>query len=825
MSKRPCSPQSRAVQARPTVKRCPSLTESSTEGARDDNCPQQDLCDDDSLLHVLSYVDISSLVRFTRGTNSTLRERCRATLDFKLWKNAFDNHNLAPLDDDDSDYFKALRLRLALFANLSGKTMRQKKQLKHCYNLPSRYFHFVPILPNAFLRYPPVAGVAMENSNNSEISFHLVESHHGDGERSTRENDDIDLIDLEAEDDDFIDIDNDDVDHFSSHSNLDPPSVEFSCDSYSLTSAGTGSELVFLNPFSGAVEVRNVLDNAVGNDESILEHATREASERILSKQLGSSSSHNHHGDEDDSEISIAGDAFHRTSMYDTPPKQTLYSIGDYFNLDLNEYFGEHTPFHNIRRNGNVTCDWVGVDSHSALSLDLKSLTCTIVGAARILTIEPEERGEGEISCTEVFAWSKYDSTSPYSFKEVVRVAGAFYFLDVCANKHKVYAAFQVGSCPFEADAQDRRAAQGNRVLAEIIDDDSAVNEDGEPIRMSRSIYCLPLIKCDDSQPTSESIQSKFPVPDSSIKAQYPVSSFSIDPTGSILVVGTINGTVEIWDTSQCSRPLRTQLLSVRQSFFKRARAMTLDERSKPAAPNEHKPSENELDDLATNRESSIQDDIALLAIGDEEFPHKHPTSKISQIYLPRHLPAQKCGFVTKQRNADCGTTLLLWQTTNMFLDEGTNLSDSFKITAMINVPLSARCHPEIHYDGRRLLVFGKDHIGLIILVYHVLGSRFDQDEFIDSDKTKVRAKGEESGGVINLGKERRVKFVNRIRHAGLDGLEYFDSMLMTANERYIVVNTKAGHLIGCDGRNASEGLLVIDLEADKEKTEKGTAV
>ena len=133
---------------------------------------------------------------------------------------------------------------------------------------------------------------------------------------------------------------------------------------------------------------------------------------------------------------------------------------------------------------------------------------------------------------------------------------------------------------------------------------------------------------------------------------------------------------------------------------------MTLDERitAKPLETNQQsvdKPSDNELDVSNTNRESSIQDDIALLAIGEEEFPHKHPTSKISQIYLPRHLPAQKCGFVTKQRNSDCGTTLLLWQTSNMFSGEVTNPSDRFKITAMINVPISAQCHPEVHYDGR----------------------------------------------------------------------------------------------------------------------------
>ncbi len=50
---------------------------------------------------------------------------------------------------------------------------------------------------------------------------------------------------------------------------------------------------------------------------------------------------------------------------------------------------------------------------------------------------------------------------------------------------------------------------------------------------------------------------------------------------------------------------------------------------------------------------------------------------------------------------------------------------------------------------------------------------------------------------------------MNRVRHAGLGGLEYFDSMmLMGTNERFVIVNTKTGNLVGTDGaRNATEGL------------------
>ena len=105
MSKRPYSPKSRASQACPAFKRCPSLTGAAAEEAAEEklknnkDLPQELLCDD-SLLHVLSYADTSSLVHFTRGTNNALRDRCRATLDHKLWKDTFYNHNLAPLDAD-----------------------------------------------------------------------------------------------------------------------------------------------------------------------------------------------------------------------------------------------------------------------------------------------------------------------------------------------------------------------------------------------------------------------------------------------------------------------------------------------------------------------------------------------------------------------------------------------------------------------------------------------------------------------------------------------------------------------------------------------------
>jgi hypothetical protein len=70
---------------------------------------------------------------------------------------------------------------------------------------------------------------------------------------------------------------------------------------------------------------------------------------------------------------------------------------------------------------------------------------------------------------------------------------------------------------------------------------------------------------------------------------------------------------------------------------------------------------------------------------------------------------------------------------------------------------------------------------------------------------------------VINLCTPTRIEYVNRIRHCGLGGLEYYDNMFMTVNERFIVVNTKTGNLLNPSKRNKGpprcEGLFVIDLE------------
>jgi len=981
------------------------------------------LCDD-TLMRIVSYADLPSLVFFARGTCQSLKSRfrsphsafcdARAAIDgcysrmidgngcylenchdleanydveechdqrdmvmavdrssashcHQLWKMIFARHNFSPLtarhDNRDSrptddDYLDELRTRLALFANLTGRRRQRPRSIakfvtslgtspssrvlasssstdriptavpcfvKHrCFSLPHRYFYFVPIVPPDMMQFAPengAHGTAITSYQLLGDDYDVHDREEDDGVGADPMNFDFEFIRDDEdergrrEDGNLEDDGVPDVDMFLEHDrrrnhmnintdmDMEPPPVEFTCDSYSLTSPSTGGEFVLLNPFSGSIEVyESILDNAIGSEESMLEKALLDASRGILRKRgrrIGGGNYDNDHDVPDENSEDIAGEAIHHHIMhhshrniYGTPPKQVLFDVNNYFDLDLEEYFGEHTPFGNEvekgnwRRNGNVTVDWVGVDTHVAMSGvgsgnggdgDDCRLMGNVIGAGRILIMENSEGGGGgsssaELECMEVFAWSNIreqsdsdagldDLTPPnpkYTSEFICRAAGSPYYLDICANYMKLYASFEAGNSPFpdvgrantgenSRDGVDRN----NRNLQLMdIDDESVVGENGEPIQFSKTIFRLPFIHHEKDTPSSPgTIISYFPAPEARFTAQYPVTSFIIDPTGQILLVGTEKGTIELWHTglngnsSMSSPPRILQRLSVRHSFLKRARSRTMDERqdrsngSVPTNDNNanSKPIDEDAIENVIDVDGSVQDDLALLQSNlEREVPHKHPTSKISSIFLSSHRPVHRCGFVTKQRNREFGTTLLLWQLPTISYDTSADMSNEhFQIMAMINLPLSVQCHPEVHYDGRRLIVFGKDHIGLIFLVYHVLSTRFDQREFQDTKLPSPRPRrlkcggrsssrgggggggGDDSGGIIHLDPngEHRIKLANRIRHAGLGGLEYYDYMSLTANERFLVVNTKTGNLIGSDGdRNASQGLLVIDL-------------
>ena len=177
-----------------------------------------------------------------------------------------------------------------------------------------------------------------------------------------------------------------------------------------------------------------------------------------------------------------------------------------------------------------------------------------------------------------------------------------------------------------------------------------------------------------------------------------------------------------------------------------------------------------------------------------------HFQAPACDLFLPKHLSVGKAGFVSLQYDQNEGSSLLLWKRDST--------DGEFKVVSIINLRISSRRKPRVSYDGNRLIVFGEDHIGMIILVYHVSNG----DTIFPAEEDS--ATGEHSGGVYNLSNPPQVRFANRIRHAALGGIDRLDGIQMTTNERFIIVNTKTGNLLGGGAPfPCSEGLLVIDLQ------------
>jgi len=94
-------------------------------------------------------------------------------------------------------------------------------------------------------------------------------------------------------------------------------------------------------------------------------------------------------------------------------------------------------------------------------------------------------------------------------------------------------------------------------------------------------------------------------------------------------------------------------------------------------------------------------------------LPQCKPNREINSIEIPQHLSIREVGFVAMQHHRKEGTTLSLWQYCTR--------KDKFQLASLINLPLSPQRKPQVSYDGKRLILFGQDHIGLIILVYKVM--------------------------------------------------------------------------------------------------------
>jgi hypothetical protein len=312
-----------------------------------------------------------------------------------------------------------------------------------------------------------------------------------------------------------------------------------------------------------------------------------------------------------------------------------------------------------------------------------------------------------------------------------------------------------------------------------------------------------------------------FPDPLFSVQCQHPVSSFAVDATGGTLIVATTGGTLELWHVQSSVQRYCFQILNLEASLRTSIEGVWTRQKSSKRTSRLTDGVQSSTESFgcsptcvgdflippleASEEEPDNEEDVGL-AVLRRQPDLAHLQAPVQSFYLPKHLPIEKSGFVTLQHHREEGNCLLLWRANN-------NSPKQFEIVSLINLPLSSRRVPRVSYDGSRLIVFGEDHIGTIILIYHVVCDDYMGSLHREPQESSSSC-GEASGGVYNFTSGRpRVRFANRIRHVALGGIDpSFDSIHMTCNERLIVVNTRTGNLLS-GASPFSEGLLVIDLQ------------
>jgi hypothetical protein len=692
------------------------------------------LCDN-TLAHVLSFLDFPSAVRLTQITSLSIRQRLAENPNTfrSVWRQVYERHNFSPLPSSQKkDYLKECRRRRQLFINLASRQRRGRA----CFNLPNRYFNFVPVTPQ-----------------------------------------------LDGEEDEWD----------------EAPPVDFDCPSFLLVSPGTSGELLFLDPFDGSLLIQECCtDNAVASDEGMMEQAMTDAASLIRQREaLGLGDMKEEH---------IAGAVIeesvyrnHNMEQYQEEPSQVLMDVDDYFQIDLSDYFVFVSSDQRRIENGNhllsedeeVEIDFVGVDCKPILSASSGQITGTAVVAARTFCSDSLEWSEPKI-CTEMMMWKRSEG-GDFEQRRVCRFRSYYKVMEVDPYNDQLYVNFPFNEGPlrrFDAHIQDEETDHvdfegGGRVVAvypmELFPDDEDNNVEGDQVM-------------------SAGRPRFFPKPNFILKGEHPVSTLIVTPGGETVMIGTTKGTIDFWDTTTEGGASMVKRVDIKEKLKKllstgedeTALTSTADVVMHSEVMTAH---EAEAADVAVEPVTEMHP-IPVADLTDqeeEELSQAAYNPTITSFHFPGHYPIDRCGFVTLHYVHGESSWLLVWR------KEG----DEYNIVSTINLPLSARRKPRIHYDGRRLIVCGQDHIGMIILVYHVLNSLEDLASFVS-----IRQSGD--GGVMRG--EDQVKFVNRIRHAALGGLEFYDSVYMTANERYVIVNTKSGNLLG-GGSPGSDGLLVIDLE------------
>ena len=295
-----------------------------------------------------------------------------------------------------------------------------------------------------------------------------------------------------------------------------------------------------------------------------------------------------------------------------------------------------------------------------------------------------------------------------------------------------------------------------------------------------RTISVYPLINWQGEDANPNSNERYFPKSLFSIDCQAMITTFSLDATGQTLLAATRDGDIQIWHIGLETAHRQQVLCFLSQPSW--ILELELTRRIYEARYD----GETDFVTFTNDRGEEFVEKPA--------FPAFH--SDVRSILVPNHLQVQRSGFVTLHDNREDGRSLLLWKL----------VKDSWQVVTLMHLDLVCRPRPWIVYDGHRIIVFGEDIIGPIILIYHVLNS--DCEAGYEGGQPIGEAF---AGGVYNMVKPHVVRLANQVRHVAMGGIETLDSIFMTCNERFIVVNTRRGNRLG--NSPFRDGLLVIDLE------------
>jgi len=688
------------------------------------------LLPDNSLSDVISFLDYKSAVRLTMATSKTLSIRISTQESFyrHLWRDSFFRHGFSPPEDDKKiDYKIECRRRLQLFRNL----MKGSKGGLSYFNLPNRYFYFVPVTPS-------------ENEYDDEIYTPPPP----------------------------------------------PPPVDFECFSFVLTSPGTSGEMLFLDPFDGSFVLQeSCTDNAVATDEAMMEQAMTDAATVIRQREtLGLESLREEH---------IAGavieeSVFRNNNIehYQRDPSQVLMDLEDYLNINLSEYFflgrnhdnEEHHSMTNnvvLRDNDEVEVNFLGIDAKPILVDGV--MIGTMAAISRSFCCNSRGWEEPKV-CSEIITWKRSINSRNFGKRSVCRFRSVFKKFELDPVFERIYVMFPFNEGPFRRFDLPFLNEETNHV--------GFIG--GSCIVAAYSLQTYLNISHDEDYRQKKEEPKYFLNPDFVLRCSNPVSAVNVLPGGEIVLIGTVTGDLEIWKTGSPADVSRINVLNVNfllnekfgTNLFLKSISSEVNMRTEETLHGQ-----NNRVDLPPTDSVIEGEDIETSGIS-------HPVSMtISSFHFAAHRTIDEVGFVTLHYTYGKGAWLFIWKKCKW---------NKFEICATINLPLSPRQKPRIHFDGRRLIVCGQDHIGMILLIYYVLNSWEDLDSF-----TAVNQKTGD-GGVTD---GEVVKFVNCVRHGGLGGFAFYDSFYMTANERYVVVNTKTGHMLGGGATPGTDGLLVIDLQ------------